>query len=252
MRICQRLFVALAMFCTGAATSGVAHSANWLYCAPLDRYFPYPRTCPVPWRQVAPNGQANGGMVLPPRASAAPTATPSAPRPSFAPDPAAQQAAKAKQAALVAEQQKRDADAAAGRKQRKEAAEAAVADKKAKLEAQRQQDETQGFKETTISDIRVDYKSMGEDTRIVVTGLYSSLGQIAMLSEDYAGSSSIYIMADELPRETRKRILNCDGCRVTIWAHYGCTMTVLNQQTGAPCFVADRLRMGGYGLVDDE
>jgi len=236
-----------AAFVSGMA---LATPTTWLYCKPVGRFYPYTQTCPVPWIRVQPNAQPNGGMALPqrPRVST-PAQMPAYPS---SPDPAAQQAAQAKQAAQAAEERKREAAAAEARKEKAEAAARAAADRKARLDEQRKDDEAQGFKETTISDIRVDYKDMSEETKVIVTGLYSNLGQIAMLSEDYMGNSVIYIMSDQLPRETRKRILSCDGCRVTIWAHYGCTMTVLNQQTGAPCFIADRLRMGGYGLVDDE
>ena len=111
-------------------------------------------------------------------------------------------------------------------------------------EAERQRDAAAGFRETTVADVIIDYKSMDDDTRIIVTGYYSTVGQVGMISGEEYSLSSIAVMPDRLSRETRKALLDCVNCKVTVWAHHGCTFTVLNQKTGAPCFVADRLKMG--------
>jgi hypothetical protein len=166
-------------------------------------------------------------------------------------DTAEEQAAKQRAADEIVEQRNRDALAETERK-RQAAIAAAEAAKNAKLEAQRQRDAADGYLATTIADIRVDYKGMAEGTRVIVSGFYSNLGQVAELSTGYAGASAIYVMFDDLPRDVRKRTLDCQACQVTIWAHTGCVMTMFSQKSGAPCFVADRLRMGGYGLIEGE
>lgn len=226
----------LPAFLFSLSAAGQLVENYWYYCDPLKAYFPYVRSCPVPWRKVAP----------PPIATPAPTARPTQifpaqPAPAYqpgSPDPGAEQAA---QAARAAEQQRQEAAAAAAK---------ADADRKAKLEAQREQDEADGYKQTTVADIRLDYKVMGESTKIIVSGYYSTFGQVAFLSENPMSSSLIDVMADDLPRDLRKQLLDCENCYVTIWAHYGCTSTILNQPTATPCFIADRLKMGGYGIAE--
>jgi hypothetical protein len=47
-------------------------SGNWYYCDLAHAYYPYVRTCPMPWRAVAPNANPNGQFGQP-GTNAAPT-----------------------------------------------------------------------------------------------------------------------------------------------------------------------------------
>ena len=76
----------------------IAHpavAANWYYCDPLHAYYPYVSTCPVPWREVAPNpnpygpfGSQPGTSTTAPRpAISAPVPLTPAPTATTAPSP---------------------------------------------------------------------------------------------------------------------------------------------------------------------
>jgi len=130
-------------------------------------------------------------------------------------------------------------------KRRRDAAAAQAAEKLAAAEAEKRADAEQGYKVVTIPDIRLDYDEMNESSRVIVTGYYSNLGQVAVLTQ--GGENRVYIDASLLPRDVRREILDCTGCYVTLWAHPGCTLTLYNQPSHAPCLIADKLKRGPYG-----
>jgi hypothetical protein len=180
-------------------------------------------------RKNDPNYRRGWNSYSPAVATVTPTAAPTSILPPAAtPDPVATQE--------MAEEQRR-----------KEAAATEVADRLAKAEAEKRADAEAGYKVATIPDIRLDYDTMTEDSHVIVTGFYSNLGQVGELVQGGGGSNTVYINSEELPREVRKDILDCNGCYVTIWAHPGCTLTLFNQPSHAPCLIADKLRRGPYG-----
>lgn len=61
-RMCLLAWVAIPAL-SGLLLANAAHaqsSGNWYYCDPAHAYYPYVRTCPMPWRAVAPNANPYG------------------------------------------------------------------------------------------------------------------------------------------------------------------------------------------------
>jgi len=55
------LVIAEAIFVPASTAPARAQSSGvWYYCAPARAYYPYVSTCPVPWREVAPNPNPYG------------------------------------------------------------------------------------------------------------------------------------------------------------------------------------------------
>lgn len=82
MSVCAALLAFAGLLMASAAHS--QSSGSWYYCDPAHAYYPYVRTCPAPWRAVAPYSY---GPVQP-QPVAPPVAQPAAPA-GVAPAPAA-------------------------------------------------------------------------------------------------------------------------------------------------------------------
>ena len=211
----------------------------WYFCDDSQTYYPYVTTCRTPWRPVQIDPDALRREQLEKQRKAA------------------EEKRKAEEAARQAQQEeaKREAERAAAKRQAEQQAvqEAREAEERQRqqqaklaLEAREQADAAAGYKRVTVADILVDYKDMTPESMVIVTGIFSSFGQTASLTARQWDTHSISIDTENLSRDTRKQLLSCDSCRVTIWAHPGCVLTVLGRETEAPCLMVDRIKGGEY------
>jgi membrane protein involved in colicin uptake len=169
---------------------------------------------------------------------------------------AAEQAARKKlekeQAEAAARQKVIDqmaAQRAAAEKAASEKREAAAQAAEQEREEQEQRDSA--YTKETVDEVIVDYPQMAEDAKVITSGYFNSLGQLAALSSGRISTRDIYLDTSQLSRETRLVLLKCqdfmDGCLITIWAHRGCTVTAFGvQNDAAPCFVVEAIRPGTY------
>ncbi len=166
--------------------------------------------------------------------------------------------AEAKAAAL-AEQRIQKAQAEDAKRQREFAAQRAAAEREEKARQERQrrrvaaqieEDTRNGYKRSTIDDVILDYRTLPEGTKLVLSGLHYALGQLETFSKGPYSTQVIYLDTTSLSRDTRKLLLKCHEtspyCRMTIWAHTGCVMTSFGNPTDAPCLIVDGLRGGTY------
>jgi hypothetical protein len=194
-----------------AQSSLPSQQPSYYYCDDLKQYFPNVKTCPHPWRAVPIQATK-------PATSTAPAATPTPP-----PGPSAAEIEARKAAAQKVR-------AAAQEKAREE------------QEAREARDLAGGYKKAEVADILLDQDKIGGSDKFFIRGYYTQFGKVAFLAGEQFDTNSIVINADELPRDDRKRLLSCSGCRVTLWAHPGCEMTILGKSSSAACLIADRVR----------
>ncbi len=138
------------------------------------------------------------------------------------------------------------AAAQAEMKRLREAQAKAERDRQAKVAAAAAEDEKLGYKRMSITDFLLDWRTMERGERVAIAGLHFSVGQLETLANDAMSTQVIYVDTTGLPRDLRKKILECHAhstwCRVTVRAHTGCTLMVGSNSTAAPCLVVDDIR----------
>jgi hypothetical protein len=227
----------------GALRALAQPQTTFYWCEPLHGYYPQIRDCPVAWRPV-PLSE------LQPQIDAAAKAKADA-----------DAAARAKAEADTEDAQRQKREAAAARKAAEEAAKRTEEQQEAKrkdeqreaarktaeaLAARKSADDAAGYKHVTVADVLVDFDRMDDGDKVILTGYLSSFGQMFDISEAPMSMHSLAVDPEGMSRETRKKLLDCEHCYVTIWAKPGCYVTAFGQKSSAPCLMISALKVGTY------
>ena len=255
-----RAFV-IAALCGGLSAlpvgSGQAQGVR-LYCDGLGGYYPYVTSCPGGWhRYPGYYGAPVPGVVYPPGAYAPEVYAPAAPYPPGAyPTPAPPNGYPTVApgyppppppgaSAPPPSQPGAHANLPPPARERTEEEHAANLESAAEIGMRREQDQADGFRETTLANAASKFRSIGGG--FILTGYYSLAEDHALLSDKVEEAEShIFVVPDKLSKAGRAMLADCDDCRITIWAHKGCSKSALGDQSGAPCLVLERVKKGSY------
>lgn len=236
-----RHWLALAALCGLSAlplTTGQAQSVR-LYCDAVGAYYPYVTSCAGGWHRfprltvVVPVP----GVTYPPGAYP-PDAYPAAPYPPTA-YPPPQPGASAPPAQTGARP-----NLPPPARERTEEEHAANLENAAEIGMRREQDAADGYRERTLALAASKFQSTGGG--FILSGYYSLAEDHALLSDKADTESHIFVVPDKLSKAGRAMLADCDECRITIWAHKGCSKSALGDQSGAPCLVLERVKKGSY------
>lgn len=240
-----RHWLALAALCGLSAlplTTGQAQSVR-LYCDAVGAYYPYVTSCAGGWHRfprltvVVPVP----GTVYPP-GTYAPDAYPPGAYPPAAPPPSGYPAAAFPPPPQGQAGGRPDLPPPA--RERTEEEHAANLENAAEIGMRREQDAADGYRERTLALAASKFQSTGGG--FILSGYYSLAEDHALLSDKADTESHIFVVPDKLSKAGRAMLADCDECRITIWAHKGCSKSALGDQSRAPCLVLERVKKGSY------
>jgi hypothetical protein len=231
-------------------TPGQAQTLR-LYCDAVGGYYPYVTSCPGGWHRFPSYSVAPvPGMIYPPGAYAPEAYPPPYPPGAYAPaPPSGYPAAGSPYPPAPGASAPPPAQAGARpnlpppAKERTEEEHAANLESAAELGMRREQDAADGYRETTLANAASKFRSIGG---VILTGYYALAENHALLSDKAEAESHIFVVPDKLSKAGRTMLADCDDCRITIWAHKGCSKTALGDQGGMPCLVLERVKKGTY------
>jgi hypothetical protein len=221
-----------------------------LYCDAVGAYYPYVTSCPGGWHRF--RGYAVvvpvPGMVYPPGAYA-PDAYPPGAYPPTAPPPGGYPAVApayppSGTSAPPSAQPGGRPNLPPPARERTEEEHAANLESAAEIGMRREQDAADGYRERTLALAASKFQSTGGG--FILGGYYALAEDHALLSDKADVESHIFVVPDKLSKAGRAMLADCDGCRITIWAHKGCSKSALGDQSGAPCLVLERVKKGSY------